>query len=181
MSKCQICKDFIEKRKKIFEQLEGSKNILWLYYNNPETTDEIFEEILPICNQCYNETCRQLGQDCDPDIKKFTETQGPGELKLRKKRQLEEIKSSLSCKKCEVYDKKLKNFQLSNLTPEQLEEWYVSCFECWNRCNQKNINDEYCRRSRDLSDLANKKKKEAREKNIEKLANIEKIKRQLKK
>lgn len=182
MSKCEVCKNFIDLRKKIFDDLGQTKYDtqikLWLYYNNPEVNDEKFENAFQLCKQCYNETCRQL-KPCDNRIKKFTEEDAPNELTLRKKKKIQQIQSNKNCKTCDDYYKKLKGLQ--NLTDKQVEEWLQSCLECTTLC-KKNVGDDmYCRQASANAEVAEKRKEERRLKNIEKLYNIEKIQRQLKK
>jgi len=184
MSRCEVCKKFISLRNSIFNEIfqseHDSQTKLWLYYNHPDVTDEKFEEQLNLCSSCYKETCKQL-KNCDPEIKKFTEEQGPNELKLRKNKKLNSIKNVPNCKTCDTYGNWIETYQSNILSDTQLEQWVESCTRCVDICDRNKVRDPYCRRAKSLAELGEQRKDKRRLENMEKKYNIEKIQRYIQK
>lgn len=184
MSKCEVCKNFINLRNSVFNEIFQSeydnKTKLWLYYNNPEVTDEKFEKGFELCKSCYDETCKQF-KNCDPEIKKFTEEKGTNELKLRKNKKLNSINSNANCKTCDQYGKWIETYQSNPLTEKQLEQWVETCNKCWDLCEENKIRDPYCRRAKSLADVGEQRKDKRRLENLEKKYKVEKFQRDFKK
>jgi len=177
-----------------------------IYYDD-KVDDNEFENGVKVCEECFDQVCRRmqstsffqrssLGRmskneniDCET-IKHFLTMQAPIERKNRKLRkskpemtkrfanvQSELLEYEPSCKACRYFNNKRSN--LNKLSDQELEQENVSCGKCLQLCQEKELNVEYCRRTRAQKEVSDMDKDKRRLLNLEKLYNIQKIQREL--
>jgi hypothetical protein len=199
MPSCELCKEFVQRRRNIFDKVKSKQIPIDDYYI--ELDDDTFSRGLLVCTECYVETCRQVGQGCDEEVKKMVEVNGPSEEKLREKNrmkkqnlikqvenlsvasgplfpvvpsgQLKPIRSSnTNCRGCEWFGNVRKSGKLSD---EYLMQEFIQCSNCLNFCIENNI---------ECPDIENRKQRSEKEldyRSLTKKTNISNITSQIKK
>jgi hypothetical protein len=199
---CNTCKEFVSRRKTILQKITNlpyDKETKELIYYDDKLTDPEFEDGLKVCKECFNEVCDQSKQDCE-DINNFVTTQAPLEQKNRQKRRellservekakefFTSIQDEPSCKKCSYFGNKRSN--LIKLSDNELEQENLECGNCVDLCEKKGVNTYeqknkdgmYCRRTKAQKEVSDKDKDKRRLLNLEKLYNVQKVQRELKK
>lgn len=164
MPSCELCKEFVKRRKNIFDKVKTKQIPLDDYYT--ELDDDAFNRGLLVCTECYEETCRQLGQDCNEEVKKMVEVNGPSEEKLREKQKmkkqslLKELEnlpvasgplfpmipsgplkplkdSNSNCRGCKWFGNVRKSE--GKLSDEYLIQEFIQCSKCLDFCKENDI------------------------------------------